>query len=49
MEKINPETAGNKTIFVDADYAAKLIQPGKFTNESREAMATAYNTFKAGK
>ena len=49
LEKINPETAGNKTIFVEADYAAKLIQPGKFTNESREAMATAYNAFKAGK
>ena len=49
MEKINPETAGNKTIFVDADFAAKFIQPGKFTNESREAMATAYNAFKAGK
>lgn len=49
LEKINPETAGNKTIFVDADYASKLIQPGKFTNESREAMATAYNAFKAGK
>ena len=49
MAKINPETAGNKTIFVDADFAAKLIQPGKFTNESREAMATAYNAFKAGK
>ncbi|MEN9842284.1 MAG: hypothetical protein RLZZ612_113 [Pseudomonadota bacterium] len=48
-EKIKPEVAGNKTIFVDGDFAAKLIQPGKFTNEGREAMATAYNAFKKGK
>jgi putrescine transport system substrate-binding protein len=49
MEKINPEIAGNKTIFVDAEFAAKMIQPGKFTNESREAIANAYNAFKKGK
>jgi putrescine transport system substrate-binding protein len=48
LEKIKPEVAGNKTIFVDADFAAKMIQPGKFTNESREALAAAYNAFKKG-
>ncbi len=49
MDKINPEIAGNKTIFVEADYMAKMIAPSSFTNEAREAMATAYNGFKKGK
>jgi putrescine transport system substrate-binding protein len=49
MDKIKPEIANNKTIFVDADYMAKLIPPSSFTNEAREAMATAYNSFKKGK
>jgi putrescine transport system substrate-binding protein len=49
MDKINPEIAGNKTIFVESDYMAKMIPPSSFTNEAREAMATAYNTFKQGK
>ncbi|MBA4211950.1 MAG: spermidine/putrescine ABC transporter substrate-binding protein PotF [Polaromonas sp.] len=48
-EKINPEIAGNKTIFVESDYFAKMIPPSSFTNEAREAMANAYNTFKKGK
>lgn len=49
MDKINPEIAGNKTIFVDSDYFAKMIPPSSFTNEAREAMANAYNSFKKGK
>ncbi|WP_101047291.1 extracellular solute-binding protein [Macromonas nakdongensis] len=49
LEKINPEIAGNKTIFVDSGYMGKMIPPSSFTNEAREAMATAYNTFKQGK
>lgn len=49
VEKIKPEIAGNKTIFVESDYFAKFIPPSSFTNEAREAMATAYNTFKKGK
>lgn len=49
MEKIKPEIAGNKTIFVEADYFSKMIAPSSFTNEAREAMATAYNNFKKGK
>ncbi len=48
MEKMKPEVAANKTIFVDADFAAKMVQPGKFTNEGREAIANAYNAFKKG-
>jgi putrescine transport system substrate-binding protein len=48
MEKMKPDVAGNKTIFVDADFAAKMVQPGKFTNEGREAIANAYNAFKKG-
>ncbi|MES2945144.1 MAG: extracellular solute-binding protein [Pseudomonadota bacterium] len=46
---IKPEIAGNKTIFVEADYFAKMIPPSSFTNEAREAMANAYNSFKKGK
>lgn len=50
LEKINPEIASNKTIFVESDYLAnKMIPPSSFTNEAREAMANAYNAFKLGK
>lgn len=49
MDKINPEIANNKTIFVQADYLAKMIPPSSFTNDAREAMANAYNGFKKGK
>ena len=49
MDKVNPEIAGNKTIFVEADYMAKMIPPSSFTNEAREAMSNAYNSFKKGK
>ena len=49
MDQIKPEIAGNKTIFVEADYFAKMIAPSSFTNEAREAMANAYNSFKKGK
>lgn len=49
MDKINPEIAGNKSIFVESDYFSKMIQPSSFTNEAREAMANAYNGFKKGK
>ncbi|CAM3304150.1 extracellular solute-binding protein [Polaromonas hydrogenivorans] len=46
---IKPEISGNKTIFVDPDYFSKMIPPNSFTNEAREAMANAYNSFKKGK
>lgn len=49
MDKIKPEVAGNKTIFVDADVMAKMIPPSSFSNEAREALANAYNRFKQGK
>ena len=48
-DKINPEIASNKTIFVESAYFAKMIPPSSFTNEAREAMANAYNSFKKGK
>ncbi len=46
---VKPEIAANKTIFVEADYFAKMIPPSSFSNEAREAMANAYNSFKKGK
>lgn len=49
MSQIKPEIASNKTIFVEADYFAKMISPSSFSNEAREAMANAYNSFKKGK
>jgi putrescine transport system substrate-binding protein len=49
LDKIKPEIASNKTIFVEPDYMEKMIPPSSFTNEAREAMATAYNSFKKGK
>ena len=49
MDKINPDIASNKTIFVESAYFDKMIPPSSFTNEAREAMANAYNSFKQGK
>jgi len=49
LDKIKPEIAGNKTIFVESAYFAKMIPPSSFSNEAREAMANAYNKFKQGK
>ncbi|GAB4089078.1 type 2 periplasmic-binding domain-containing protein [Hydrogenophaga soli] len=49
MAQVKPEIAGNKTIFVDAEYMPKMIAPNSFSNEAREAMAGAYNAFKQGK
>jgi len=49
VEKINPELTANKTIFVEPEYMGKMIPPGSFTNEAREALANAYTTFKQGK
>jgi len=49
MEKMNPEVAGNKTIFIESAVAAKMVKPGKFTNEGREGMANAFTSFKKGK
>ena len=49
MDKIKPEISANKTIFVDAEYFAKMIPPSSFTNEAREVLANTYNTFKQGK
>lgn len=49
IAQIKPEIAGNKTIFVESDYFSKMIAPSSFTNEAREAMANAYNSFKKGK
>jgi putrescine transport system substrate-binding protein len=49
LDKVNPEIAGNKTIFVESGYMSKMIPPSSFTNEAREALANAYNTFKQGK
>jgi len=48
-EQIKPEIANNPSTFVSADYMTKMIQPSSWTNEAREAMATAYNSFKKGK
>ncbi|MEO7106945.1 MAG: extracellular solute-binding protein [Rhodoferax sp.] len=47
--KVKPEIASNKTIFVDADYLAKMVPPSSFSNEAREALANAYIAFKKGK
>ena len=43
VAQVKPEIAGNKTIFVEADYFSKMIPPSSFTNEAREAMANTYN------
>jgi putrescine transport system substrate-binding protein len=49
MDQVNPEIAGNKTIFVEPDVMARMVSPSSFTNEARQAMANAYNAFKKGR
>ncbi len=49
LEKMKPEVSANKTIFVDEEFAKKLVPPGKFTNEAREAISNTFNAFKKGK
>jgi len=49
IAQIKPEISSNKTIFVEPDYFSKMIPPNSFSNEAREAMANAYNSFKKGK
>lgn len=49
IDKVDPAIAGNKTIFVESAYLAKMVPPSSFSNEAREAMANAYNAFKQGK
>ena len=49
IAQIKPEISGNKTIFVEPGYFSKMIPPNSFSNEAREAMANAYNSFKKGK
>ena len=49
MEKMKPEVVGNKTIFIEPAVAAKMVKPGRFTNEGREGMANAFTSFKKGK
>lgn len=48
MAQIKPEIASNKTIFVGDEYFSKMIAPSSFTNEAREAMTNAFNSFKKG-
>lgn len=49
VDKVKPEIAGNKTIFVESAYFAKMVSPNSFSNPAREAMANAYTSFKQGK
>ena len=49
LAKVKPEIAGNKTIFVESAYFAKMVPPNSFSNPARAAMANAYASFKQGK
>jgi len=49
LEKVNPEIAQNKTVFVDAENMEKMISPSSFSNEARESMSNVYTLFKKGK
>lgn len=39
LEKVNPEIAQNKTVFVDAENMEKMVSPSSFSNEARESMS----------
>jgi len=49
VSQVKPEIAGNKSIFVEEAYFAKMVPPSSFSNEAREALANAFNGFKQGK
>jgi putrescine transport system substrate-binding protein len=49
LAKVESRIADNKTIFLEPAEMARLVPPGSFSNEAREAMANAYNAFKQGK
>lgn len=49
LEKVSPEIAQNKTVFVDAETMAKMVSPSSFSNEARESMSNVYTQFKKGK
>jgi putrescine transport system substrate-binding protein len=48
MDKVTPEIAQNKTVFVDPDNMAKMVSPSSFSNEARESMSNVYTLFKKG-
>nr|WP_315426639.1 extracellular solute-binding protein [uncultured Albidiferax sp.] len=49
IEKVKPEIANDKTIFVDADNMAKMVSPSSLSNETRESMSNVYTLFKKSK
>ena len=49
LEKVKPEIAQNKTVFVDAANMEKMVSPSSFSNEARESMSNVYTLFKKGK
>jgi putrescine transport system substrate-binding protein len=49
LDKVTPEIAQNKTLFVDAETMEKMISPSSFSNEARESMSNVYTLFKKGK
>jgi putrescine transport system substrate-binding protein len=48
ISQIKSDIASNTTIFVESDYFNKMIPPSSLTNEVREVMVNAYNSFKKG-
>nr|WP_315240197.1 extracellular solute-binding protein [uncultured Albidiferax sp.] len=49
VDKVKPEIASDKTIFVDADNMAKMVSPSSLSNETRESMSNVYTLFKKSK
>nr|WP_315210427.1 extracellular solute-binding protein [uncultured Albidiferax sp.] len=49
VDKVKPEIASDKTIFVDADNMAKMVSPSSLSNETRESMSNIYTLFKKSK
>lgn len=49
VDKVKPEIASDKTIFVDADNMAKMVSPTSLSNETRESMSNIYTLFKKSK
>nr|WP_315183551.1 extracellular solute-binding protein [uncultured Albidiferax sp.] len=49
IDKVTPEIAADKTIFVDADNMAKMVSPSSLSNETRESMSNIYTLFKKSK
>lgn len=48
LSQVRPEIANNKSIFLNSQDMKKMVAADSLSNEARQALASAYNSFKKG-